>query len=401
MELGLAVLLKSPCIMSQWCLRMLGEPVARQLRLMVGQVCEHVVDQNVHNLPWWFSNSLLGSTPVVTSHCACRRTESDLLVNLGLFVPPACEMSCSCNATPSNLGYLPRCAFKIEPTNGGSPVRFSAGAMSCRKVFTRLVLSHGKLSRSRSSATKEFHHLLLGSTGDAKGVMMIVIIIIIIMIILIMMSSLFSSSSWWSSSSDSYSYSYMHFKSNVRPHWQCRGCYDDSYHHSPHPYHHYHHGHHDLLLAGTDDAEDAAMIYIITALIFVLRWAVFFKKDMIVWVRWSSSEVWSGIPTPAGSSWAPHVSDLRDHCHSVFWSLYRHWFWRNAFFKAHEAGWISLLESVLLSWLNASRLSGRGCPGFRKPVSRILWRSLSNVARAVKGAETICWRAWTAGASFA
>ena len=45
----------------------------------------------------------------------------------------------------------------------------------------------------------------------------------------------------------------MHFKSNVRPHWQCRGCYDDSYHHSPHP------------------AEDATRIYVITALIFVYR----------------------------------------------------------------------------------------------------------------------------------
>ena len=52
----------------------------------------------------------------------------------------------------------------------------------------------------------------------------------------------------------------MHFKSNVRPHWQYRGCYDDTYHHSPNPHHHYHHGYHHLLLAGTGDAEDVIII---------------------------------------------------------------------------------------------------------------------------------------------
>ena len=80
------------------------------------------------------------------------------------------------------------------------------------------------------------HHLSLGSTDDAKDAAMTVIITVIV------------------------------FKSNVKQHWQCRGCYDENYHHRPHPCPHYHHGHHHLLLAGTGDAEDATMIVIITVI---------------------------------------------------------------------------------------------------------------------------------------
>ena len=85
-------------------------------------------------------------------------------------------------------------------------------------------------------------------------IMMMVVIIIIITLLILMVIII------------SFLLSYMHFKSNVKQHWQCRGRYDENYHQSPHPYPHYHHGHHHLLLAGTGDAEDATMIVIITVI---------------------------------------------------------------------------------------------------------------------------------------